>query len=196
MAETEIVDVREQFKAEDGSYRIEPDMIISDVIGAFPKVASVFMTYGLHCVGCAANSFDTVEGGAKLHGMPEEEIRQMITDANDAINRKIDTVDVTENALAKIKEIRAEEDGKTDWPLRVRVASDCCQGFKYDMDFDQPNDDDVRVEFDGLTVIVDPESMPLLKGSSIDFVDGFMGSGFKIDNPNKRQGCRCKSEHA
>ncbi|MBR9701234.1 DUF1858 domain-containing protein, partial [Candidatus Woesearchaeota archaeon] len=82
-----------KYKQEDGTYKVDADMIIGDVIMAFPKAAAIMMGHGLHCVGCAANSFDTVEGGAKLHGMPEEEIKEMVSEINEAINHIIETME-------------------------------------------------------------------------------------------------------
>lgn len=55
---------------------------ISEVIGKFPESAEVFLAYGLHCVGCFANVFDTVEAGAEIHGMSEEELNDMLKEVN------------------------------------------------------------------------------------------------------------------
>jgi iron-sulfur cluster assembly protein len=52
-------------------------------------------------------------------------------------------------------------------------------------------DDDVVLDFDGLTILVDPFSATLLDGVTIDFVDALEGSGFKFDNPNAKATCDC-----
>lgn len=185
-------DPKDQFKQQDGTYRVEGDTIIADVIAAFPKAAPVMMSYGLHCVGCAANTFDTIRAGAQLHGMPEETIEEMIVNINEKINKVIETVEMTPNAIGKVKDLRSQEEGKQDWPLRIAVTPGGCAGFGYEMDFDENSqEDDIRFDFDGLVVLVDPESFKMLKGSSIDYVESLMGSGFKIDNPNASRGCGC-----
>jgi len=180
------------FTQPDGSFKIEPDMIIADVISAFPRTAGVFMAHGLHCVGCAANAFDTVEGGAKLHGMPDEEITSMIAEANELINKHIDLIEITPTAIVTVKELRANEKGKEDWPLRI-VVTKTPDGFSYDMDFAQREEHDTELEVDGLLVLIAESSLPLLRGSSIDYIESAMGSGFKIDNPNAQKHCACGS---
>ena len=55
----------------------------------YPKLAEVLQQdYGLHCVGCIANSYDTVEMGAKIHHMTDEEIDEMVERVNEAVNFK------------------------------------------------------------------------------------------------------------
>ena len=175
----------------DGRFKITGDMIIGDVVAAFPQAATIMLGHGLHCVGCHANAFDTVEDGARGHGMPDEEIMQMIDEINTAINHKIETIEFTSTAIRKVKELRAQEQGKKEWPLRISVTPGGCAGFGYDMDFDQEKDGDLRFTFEDLQVLVDPDSMTMLKGSRIDFIDSLRGSGFKIENPNAKRGCGC-----
>lgn len=192
MDQTEVQDPMAKFTKPDGTFVVKGDMLISDVLSAFPKAAAVLMGYGLHCVGCAANAFDTVEGGAKIHGMPDEQIQQMIADVNTAINKVIETIEITDKAVEKVKELREKEEGKADWPLRIAVLPGGCAGFSYDMDFDDKQaDDDHEFEFNGLKILVDKESYTMLKGASVDYVDSLMGAGFKIDNPNAQNGCGC-----
>jgi len=176
-------DLRQQFLRPDGTYRITGEEIIGDVVAAFPKTAAVMLRYGLHCVGCSANAFDTVTDGARLHGIPDDDIREMIAEINTTINKRIETLEVTPRAAAKVRELRSLEAGKEDWPLRVRVLPGPC-AFGYEMDFDTSKEGDTTVTIDGLDVLIDPESLPLLRGSSIDYVESAAGSGFRIDNPN------------
>lgn len=65
---------------------ITRDMILGEIVADFPDTALVMMEYGLHCVGCFANAFDTVESGARIHGLSEEEINQMVSDMNEVIS--------------------------------------------------------------------------------------------------------------
>lgn len=65
--------------------KVTKDMNLAEVVWKFPKAAEVLMDYGLHCVGCAANSLDTIEMGAKLHGMSDEEIIEMVNRINEII---------------------------------------------------------------------------------------------------------------
>jgi len=183
-------DKREFAMQPDGTYMITGDMIIGDVVDAFPQAASIMLSFGLHCVGCHANAFDTVEAGAAGHGMTDEEITRMIGEINLAVNKKIDIVELTQKAVAKVKELRAKETGKESWPLRIKV-NESDDGFVYDMDFYEKEKDDIVVAYDGLEVVIDPTSLPRIKGSSVDYVETLSGSGFKIENPNTKKGCGC-----
>jgi iron-sulfur cluster assembly accessory protein len=53
--------------------------------------------------------------------------------------------------------------------------------------------DDLVIEHKGVTILVDPESQPLMQGAEIDYVDDIMKSGFTIFNPNAVKGCACGS---
>ena len=61
---------------------ISKDMKVADVIERHPELAVVLAGYGLSCVGCGLSGVDTLESGAKLHGMDEETIEMMIKDSN------------------------------------------------------------------------------------------------------------------
>lgn len=175
----------------DGTYLVTGDMIIGDIVAAFPQAVPVMLGYGLHCVGCHAQAFDTVEDGARGHGMPDEEIKQMIDEINAAINHRIESVEFTDRAIAKVIELRKAEAGKDGWPLRITVSAEGCGPFSYEMDFDQEKEHDAKLQFGELVVLVGVDSMPLLKGSRIDYIDSLSGSGFKIENPNTKR-CSCK----
>jgi iron-sulfur cluster assembly protein len=97
---------------------------------------------------------------------------------------------LTQTAMEKVKSIMSErgEDGG----LRIAVIGGGCSGFQYQMSLDkQPAADDQVIEQDGLRVFVDTRSMLYLNGTTIDYVDGLSGSGFKFDNPNARGTCGC-----
>ncbi len=59
---------------------------IADFAYQYPDAAEVLMDYGLHCIGCFASAFDTIESGAKTHGMSDEEIDEMVERVNEVIN--------------------------------------------------------------------------------------------------------------
>lgn len=76
--------------------------------------------------------------------------------------------------------------------LRIHVQGGGCAGLQYGMKLESARDeDDYAVELDGLTLLVDPYSAPMLTGVTVDFVDSLTGSGFKFDNPNAAGGCSC-----
>lgn len=64
---------------------IKKDANLGELIIQHPETAEVLLDYGLHCVGCFASSFDTIEMGAKLHGMSDGEIEEMVTRVNEVV---------------------------------------------------------------------------------------------------------------
>ena len=100
---------------------------------------------------------------------------------------------LTENGVAKVKSLVAEEDG-TPLMLRVYVTGGGCSGFQYGFSFDEnAAEDDTRVEKDGVTVLVDPLSYQYLAGAEVDYKEGLEGSRFVINNPNATTTCGCGS---
>ncbi len=68
--------------------KVQKQHNLAEVVFKYPEAAEVLIDYGLHCVGCGASSFDTIEIGAKLHGMSDEEIDEMVERINEAIDFK------------------------------------------------------------------------------------------------------------
>ena len=99
-------------------------------------------------------------------------------------------VDVTDAAAKRVAKILAGEPGKT--ALRVSVEGGGCSGFSYRFDLvDTRNDDDVAIERDGATVLIDELSLIYMGGSVIDFVDDLIGQSFQVRNPNAVASCGC-----
>ncbi|MBN9242807.1 MAG: iron-sulfur cluster insertion protein ErpA [Mesorhizobium sp.] len=100
------------------------------------------------------------------------------------------TVEMTDAAAKRITRIVAAEPGKT--ALRVAVEGGGCSGFSYRFDLvDGRNDDDVAIEKNGATLLIDDLSLVYMGGSVVDFVDDLMGQSFQIKNPNAVASCGC-----
>lgn len=99
-------------------------------------------------------------------------------------------VTVTERAARRVTEVLKEEPAGS--MLRISVSGGGCSGFQYEFTVDRTrNPDDIVVERDGATVLVDPVSLPFLAGSTFDFVDDLMGQSFRVQNPNATTSCGC-----
>ncbi|MCH8945945.1 MAG: DUF1858 domain-containing protein [Nanoarchaeota archaeon] len=61
---------------------ITKDTLLMEAIMKYPEIAVVLTGYGLHCVGCHFSSIDTINSGAKIHGLSDEEIEFMLKDVN------------------------------------------------------------------------------------------------------------------
>ncbi|TCJ20453.1 iron-sulfur cluster insertion protein ErpA [Rubrobacter taiwanensis] len=100
-------------------------------------------------------------------------------------------ITITDNAAEKVRALMREE-GEEDLALRVAVRPGGCSGFQYSIYFDDEiNEDDEVVETKGLRVVIDAMSVPYIMGSEFDYVDGLMGAGFTVNNPNVQSSCGC-----
>ena len=102
---------------------------------------------------------------------------------------------LTDNAAAEVRKfIEAEAVPAETAGLRVGVLPGGCSGFKYSLNIEEePLDDDLVAEINGIRVFVDGFSAQYLTGVSIDYVSSMQGSGFTFHNPNATGGCGCGS---
>jgi iron-sulfur cluster assembly protein len=76
--------------------------------------------------------------------------------------------------------------------LRVGVKVVGCSGYAYVVDLaDRVNDDDEVFESNGIKVVVDARSLPVVDGTEIDFSRQGLNEGFAYSNPNARNMCGC-----
>jgi iron-sulfur cluster assembly protein len=109
------------------------------------------------------------------------------------IDQQPTVVSLTDAAVGKLQELTKEETNP-QIGLRVYVYSGGCSGFRYGMMLeDAPTPDDRVLEASGIKVYVDGNSVELLKGAQIDYVDTLMGAGFTVNNPNAVAACGCGS---
>jgi iron-sulfur cluster assembly protein len=102
-------------------------------------------------------------------------------------------VSLTDAAALKLRELTKDETNP-DIGLRVYVYSGGCSGFRYGMMLeDAPTPEDKVLSASGIKVYVDGQSISLLQGSQIDYVDTLMGAGFTVNNPNAVAACGCGS---
>lgn len=183
---------------------VTKDMIVAEVIEKYPIAADIMQSYGLSCTGCSVSTVDSIEVGAKGHGIQDERIDEMVAEINTAIasgnsgqkteqsqEGPIKPINVTDKAVEKMKAILTEQK-KEGWGIRVQASAGGCAGYTYGMDFvEKPNDDDQVQDRNGLKVFVDSQSAKLLSGMTVDFVETLQESGFKFDNPNATSSCGC-----
>jgi iron-sulfur cluster insertion protein len=99
----------------------------------------------------------------------------------------------TDAAARKVHELILEE-RNPDLKLRVYISGGGCSGFQYGFSFDEVRaDDDIAVENDGVTLLVDPLSFQYLMGAEVDYTESLQGAQFVIRNPNAATTCGCGS---
>jgi iron-sulfur cluster assembly accessory protein len=98
---------------------------------------------------------------------------------------------ITGRAAEKALELAGRE-GYPEGCLRVRVLAGGCSGFTYRLGFEHgPVDGDTVIEAHGLRVLIDPKSVPIVAGSTLEFSDALLGGGFKVNNPQAVHECAC-----
>ena len=96
-------------------------------------------------------------------------------------------------AAHKVRELIVEENNP-NLKLRVYISGGGCSGFQYGFTFDETKaDDDLAVNKDGVTLVVDPLSLQYLMGAEIDYTENLQGARFVIRNPNAKTTCGCGS---
>ncbi len=99
----------------------------------------------------------------------------------------------TDAAAHKVRDL-IEEEGNPALKLRVYITGGGCSGFQYGFTFDeQQSEDDLAVDKQGVTLLVDPLSLQYLGGAEIDYAENLSGAQFVIRNPNASTTCGCGS---
>ncbi len=102
-------------------------------------------------------------------------------------------INVTENAVRQLQSLLSETPEGSPKGLRVQVAKGGCSGLHYEMTLDEKRDGDAVVERDGMQFFIDGDSVPYVRGATLDFCDGLTGTGFRVLNPNASRTCGCGS---
>lgn len=181
--------------------KIHPQMTIEEILSLFPhkaqRLSQEITNAGLHCVGCHAATWETLEAGMLGHGMGKDAIDRLTGRLNALLEEEIDetTISITPRAAKKYLEI-LEEEGKQGWGLRFTERMAGCNGFEYHLDYSEKalHDDEI-FESLGIQIHINTGMLKRLLGSEIDYVDGLQGSGFKVSNPNVKSSCGCSKSH-
>jgi len=99
----------------------------------------------------------------------------------------------TDAAARKVQELILEE-GDPGLMLRVYISGGGCSGFQYGFTFDENRaEDDIAVQNEGVTLLIDPLSFQYLMGAEVDYSETLQGAQFVIKNPNAATTCGCGS---
>jgi len=100
-------------------------------------------------------------------------------------------IDITDSAVEHLRDLLVGRDPEVRMGLRLQVTRGGCAGMQYEMKVDQMAEGDLVNTRDGVSVMIDPESLKFLDGSVIDYEDGLNDSGFKVRNPKAARSCGC-----
>ena len=103
------------------------------------------------------------------------------------------SIDITESAVKRLSTLLKDEADKNT-KLRIYITGGGCSGFQYGFTFDSSKSgDDLIINKEGVSIVIDPMSFQYLVGSVLDFTEGLEGSRFVIKNPNSKTTCGCGS---
>lgn len=180
---------------------VTKETIIKQILENNPEKArilsEIMMQFGIHCIGCGANAFETLEQGVLGHGFSKEQLNNLIKDLNAEISKKENKkeaikfeLNLTKTAIKKIKE--QTKKSKEKKILRISVLAGGCSGHMYEMEMTKKQQKaDKIISQEGVKIAVDNESLELLNGIEIDYVDTLQESGFAFNNPNSKKSCGC-----
>lgn len=138
--------------------------------------------------GCFAQKSVTLDGNnhppISIGGC--ERISMTVVEAFDP-----NEIRLTDNAASKVRAL-VEDEGNPGLKLRVYITGGGCSGFQYGFSFDESvSEDDMVVERNGATALIDAMSYQYLVGSELDYSEGLEGSRFVVNNPNATTTCGC-----
>ena len=185
--------------------KITKNMLIAEILAENPEKAQllseIMIDFGIHCVGCGASAFETLEQGVLGHGYSEADLNKLVKQINEVLeenskseepkNIKNFSLNFTKTAIDKIKQIMRQENKKNQI-LRISVLSGGCSGSVYNLEIiNKLIKSDLNFKKSGINVAVDKKGIEKLDGVEIDFVDNLNESGFKFNNPNAQKECGC-----
>ncbi len=163
-------------------------MTIGDVIKKYPNTAEIMLGYGLQCVGCSVNPYETIEQGALGHGMTEDTVEELLEDMNMVVTKKPkyplnpEGITISPRALETLEAIM-ESDGKQGHGLTVQATKvEGSEELDYYLDIvEKAEENQKTLEWEGLKIFITEESLGLMNPSLIDFLHLPSGEeGFKI----------------
>ncbi|HUA36142.1 MAG TPA: iron-sulfur cluster assembly accessory protein [Candidatus Binataceae bacterium] len=102
-------------------------------------------------------------------------------------------VQLTPKAIEMVRKMHSKEGLGAEQGLRIGVVGGGCSGFQYQLNFDAIKEGDRIVDLEGVKILVDEISLPYIAGTTLDFVEGLHGAGFRFDNPRASRTCGCGS---
>jgi len=208
-------------KNQQQTQKITKNMLIAEILAENPEKAQllseIMIDFGIHCVGCGASAFETLEQGVLGHGYSEADLNKLVKQINEVLEAKTGSffnhspkrgqmkenskselkisknfsLNFTKTAIGKIKQILKHEK-KENAILRISVLSGGCSGSVYNLEIiNKLIKSDLNFKKSGINVAVDKKGIEKLDGIEIDFVDNLNESGFKFNNPNAEKSCGC-----
>jgi iron-sulfur cluster assembly accessory protein len=202
-------------KSKSRTMQITKEMTIADILETAPDSVEIMLEEGLHCVGCGANTMETLEEGMLSHGFTDDEIDQVVAKINETQAQKaheevktptkedficteiiegnkkyfrLAGLLLSQKAFDAIHQLADAKEG-----LAVRMEAGGCAGYTLKYDYqDTPQSDENCFELsEKISLFINDFTFDKLHGSIVDFESGLKGSGLKFTNPNSKSACSC-----
>jgi len=159
------------------------DEIISEILLEVPESSEILASYGVSCVGCHINQYETLKDGILGHGYKQDILDSILADINESYKKikEFKNLEITELAKKKILQFQKEA-GKENYGLRIEAEKNIITSeVSYNLDFTRvPEKDDRVLKLNGLKVFCDHESFKLLKNKILDYKKINGEEGFKF----------------
>ncbi len=171
-------------------------MNVMEIVNMHPQAADVLGAYGLYCFQCALGDTDSLEDGARLHGLTDEDIENMVTDLEELLAAKPIPragITVTRNAALALRDVAAQE-GKTGQLLRV--TSEEGGGFSLEFVKKAVKADRTfsHIDVPDLVVIASEETLQRIGGATVDFREGRFTLDLVVSNGCGDCGSSCSCD--
>ena len=134
-----------------------------------------------------------IEHHGHEHGNEQHEHVEQQTAAQPIDTASLPDVNLTPKAIEMVRKMHVKEGFGADHGMRIGVVGGGCSGFQYSLNFDTQKEGDRVTDFGGVLVLVDEISLPYIAGTTLDYVEGLHGAGFRFDNPRASRTCGCGS---
>ncbi len=168
---------------------ITATMNVLDIIDLHPNAADILSAYGLHCVGCAFNTMDSLEDGARAHGLTDVDIENILIDLNDLLAggaMKTQPLILTESAAKALQKIAHDEKREE---CHLRIIAD--EYGKFCLEFAEKKEQDeeefIHPTIQSVALLAGHATLVRIGGSTVDYREG----RFKLDLAQK---CHCKKD--
>jgi iron-sulfur cluster assembly accessory protein len=131
-------------------------------------------------------------GHEHQHGNDHQHVEQQAP-VQPIDNASLPDVNLTPKAVEMVRKMQVKEGLDAEHGMRIGVVGGGCSGFQYSLNFDTQKEGDRVTDFGGVLVLVDEISLPYIAGTTLDYVEGLHGAGFRFDNPRASRTCGCGS---
>jgi hybrid cluster-associated redox disulfide protein len=184
---------------------VTKDWTIGDIFKNFPsiseKLADSMTEYGLGCVGCHANQYETLEQGVLGHGFDEEILQSVIEDLNKIISESEEGessdggIKISSNAITKLSEVLSRKSKEAGKEVMLRISYNdsgegCCKEL-YSLSFEaKPTENDIMMDIaQGVRIVLKKEHSNNFNNIELDYVETDSHKGFKITALMDDGGC-------